>query len=404
MTEAKKFTEKQKTLHGLVLDVFPQLSEEAKELKEAQDAEIQTLKDQNVEFKTQIEKLENAPEKKVSVTVPGDQFKKVELIHKGYNLYNQGNVLALSKDTEKREILAKGFIDMITAKNEGLSLSKAINESTPGDGGYMVFDEYISELLAFARLKSFALQKCRVIDVGSDVIHIPAENTSVEVKFKGETIAADESNPTVTEVKLEPERLTAYSTATNEMLDDSEFDVLSWLSDLFGESIGQKLDNEVINGAASSASPFTGLIDCAGIVDSTGSLDMTHIADVITALPDNKSVGAEFLFHRVIYKDILIMKDVANQAVFPPSVATPKELWGYNVWLSESMPYTKGVLDKIGLFGNMKNYIIARRKAAGSLDVDIYGKFLENMTRFRTVSRWHGKPWNCGAFVQLING
>ena len=109
------------------------------------------------------------------------------------------------------------------------------------------------------------------------------------------------------------------------------------------------------------------------------------------------------MFHRAVYFPYIVgMTDTAGNAIYPPTVATPDSLWGFPVTMSEKMNSTVANGQIVGLFGNFQNYIIARRKAAGALDVDIYGKFLEYMTRFRTASRWHGKPWNATGFVQMI--
>lgn len=366
--------------------------------------DVAKAKEENTELKARIEALENTPKKKIDLSVPGTD-KKVEVMYKKTYVPNKGEVLKLYHTPEKQVTLAKGFIDWVEGVQEGkeMSLRKAMNEGTPADGGYTVFDEYISELLAFARLTSFALQECRVIDVGSDVIHIPTEATSVSTAWKAETIAAAESNPTVGELKLEPEKLTAYSTITNELLEDSEFDLVSWLTGLFAENIGQELDDQVLNGDESGTDPFAGILNCSTIVDSTGTLNIAHLTDVLSKVPPNKINNAKFMFHRLVYyPHILGMTDTAGNAIYPPTVASPNSLWGFPVLGSEKMPSTIANGQVVGLFGNFMNYIIARRKAAGALDVDIYGKFLENMTRFRTVSRWHGKPWDCTGMVQLI--
>lgn len=381
-------------------EMFEKAQESSDQLKEA----VEALKAESSEMKAKIESIENAPAKEVTLPVPGTT-KTVDLMYKKHYVPGQGAKLKLHHTPEKQEVLAKGYIDFVQniLKNGQASLKTAMNEGTPGEGGYLVFDEYVNELLAFARLQSFALQKCRVIDVASDVIHIPAEDTSVSVAWKAETVAAGASDPTVTEVKLEPERLTAYSTASNEFLADSAIDVVSWLTDLFSEAIGQELDDQVINGDASASDPFTGLANDANVVDSTGTLDLAHLTDALSKLAPNKVAGAEFLFHRLVYYPYIVgAKDTAGNAIYPPTVATPNALWGFPVFMSEKAPYTLTNGSTVGYLGNFNNYIIARRMAAGSLDVDIYGKFLEYQTRFRTVSRWHGKPWSGSAFVKLV--
>ena len=395
--------DKKEELKALMIEANKDLFDKANEDSKKMAEELALIKESNADLKVQIEKLENTPAKKTTLIVSGDN-KTVEVMYKKHYIPGQGETLKFYHTPEKQNVLAKGYINFVSdiLQNGQGSLRKAMNEGTDSAGGYMVFDEYVSELLAFARDQSFALTKCRVINIGSDVVKIPSEANSVSVTWKGEAIAAAESNPTVGEVKLEPEKMTAYSTCSNELLEDSEFDIVSWLTDLFAEAIGQELDNQVINGASSSASPFEGLDTNSDVVDSTGSLDVAHITDVLTKIKANRSAGAEFLFHRLVYKEILTMQDGNSRYLFPPTVATPKSLYQVPILLSEKMPSTLSDLATVGFFGNLKNYLITRRKQAGSLDIDIFGKFLEYQTRFRTVSRWHGKPWNGAAFVKLV--
>ena len=397
--------DKKEQLLELLKEANKDMVEKIQEGSEATKEAIEALKAESTEMKEKIEAIENSPAKKAKVLVPGSETKTVDVMYKKRFVPGQGAVLKLFHTPEKQEVLAKSYIDFVqdvVEKGQG-SLRKAMVEGTPASGGYMVFDEYVNELMGFARLSSWALNECRIMDIASKTVHLPKEGDAVSVAWKAETIAAAESNPTVGEVQFAPDRLTAYSTVSNELLEDSAFDIVSWLTSLFAEAIGQKIDTGVISGAATAGSdPFTGLANQSDIVDSTGTLNITHLTDVITKLPVNKMAGAKFLFHRLIYKQLLDIQGGDSANVYLPNGMLPKEFYGYPVILAETAPSTLANGNAVGYFGNFKNYIIARRMAAGSLDVDIYGKFLEYMTRFRTVSRWDGRMWNGTGMVRIV--
>lgn len=395
--------DKRQELIGLLKEANQGLVDEIKEQNDTLKSEIAELKASNVEMKNKIEAIENSPVKSTKLIVPGSN-KLVDVNYKGYYVPGQGTQLKMFVKPELQETLAKAFINLISKRSDSYSLKAALNETTDAQGGYLVFEEYMNEILAFARLQSFALTECRVIDTARELLNIPAENASVSVTWKAEGIAAAESEPTVTNIELKPSKLTAYSIASNEMLEDTSFDILSWLTSLFAESIGQEIDNQVINGGHAAASPFMGLLNAnAGCTDSTSTngISFEVMANVVNSLAPNKVQGSKLLLHRLNYANILKMEDSAGNALFHPSMPMPQSLWGYPVLLSEKMTSTGADGDYVAIFGNFKNYLIARRKVAGSLDIDIYGKFLEYQTRFRTVSRWDGMPWNGTAFVRV---
>jgi len=406
-----KFTEKQEKLRGMVLEVFPQLQEEAKEEKSLLTEEIEVLKESNTEMKAKIEAIENAPEKKVNLQVPGET-KTISAIYKGHNLYGKGATLKLPE--ERREAIAKMFIDFIeqystTGKAKLNILEKAsppdLSGGTGANVGYLVFPDYVNELLAFAREQSVALQECRIMNVGSDSIYIPKEDTNgMGVAWTDELAQFTQKYPTVELLNLTPKKLGAYARMSNELLADSEFDLVSWLTELFAEGIARELDSQIWSGTE-----FTALIGSAGIVSATtdstatSSINIDHLADTISSLPSYKSQGARFYFHRNNFKYIRTLEDGAGNSVYTPAMGgAPGMIWEYPYTLSEQMPSTATTGDCIGVFGNLKNYIIARRSGNIVLEADPYGNFDYDITRFRVKVRYHGAPWNSTGFVQMM--
>jgi HK97 family phage major capsid protein len=391
----------EKKLRGLISELIDEKTkEQTDEIVDKNAEKVAKLKEENSEMKTRLEALENAPAMKVKLPVPGEDT-TVDAIYKGRNLADMS--LKLSLPDDRKQALSKFFIDFVEKALNNGHAKVALNETTTTQGGYMVFDQYIRELLAFARLQSVCLQECRVIDVSSDSIRIPYEDTSVSVAWYSEAGTISNSEPTVGELNLTPTKLAAYAMSSNELLADSAFDVVSWLTELFAEAIGQEIDNQVWNGTT-----FTALVSASGIntVETTGNavsgVDIDYLAQVVSSLAPNKLMGAKFYMHRNNFRYIRALEDGAGNAVYTPAMGgAPGRIWEYPYVLSEQMPSTATSNDVIGIFGNLNHYIIARRKGDMTLDVDPYGRFLNDQTRFRTTTRWHGAPWNAGGFTQM---
>lgn len=379
----------QEKLTGLIKEILdPKMKDQAEAL-------LDEVKSKNNTLEERLVALEAIPTKTIKI-VEEPEEKVVD--YKGRKLSTLGQTLNLRP--EIKDDVSKMFIDFLeTAMKNGKA---AMNEGTTTQGGYMVFDEYISELLAFARLTSMALTDARVINVSSDSIHIPYEDTSVSVAWLNEAASITQSEPTVGELNLTPKKLAAYSISSNELLADSEFDVVSWLTSLYAEAIGQEFDNQMFNG-----STWTGIVSASGIntvettTNTTAGIDVDLFAQALTSLAVNKSAGAQFYMHRNGFRYVLALEDDAGNNIWSPGQGPFGSIWGVPVKMPEAFPSGVTGNDVIGIYGNLSHYIIAMRKSLISLDVDPFGAFLTDQTRFRGIVRAHGAPWNASAFTQI---
>ena len=384
--------DKKEELKGLLLEANQGILDAVKAQGEKVDETIAKMKEESAEMKAKIEAIEKAPAQKVALEVPGKPGSKVE-VYKGYDLSKQGVKLTLVDEDVKNEI-AKMFINLIQGK-------AAMNETTASQGGNFVPEEYADAVFAFARLTSVALQDADVISTSTDSFNIPYEDAGITVSWKDEAIALAASDPTFGNINLTPAKLGAYSTASNELLMDSKYDIVSRLTQQFGESIGQEIDNQTFNGTE-----FTALIGAAGIntVDSggsgPGSITFAMASAAVAALPSNKILGAKFYMHRTFLHYWRAKTDDNKMPIINVEDGG-FTLYGYPVRLVEAMPTDSTGSSCIAIFGNLNYYAVARRLGIMGLDVDPYGKFLEYQTRFRSVTRWDGAPKAGSAFVQL---
>ena len=429
----------QEELKGLISEVLASDIKKAKdEMIERQDKYFDDLSKANQEtqreVKEAIDRIENSPLIKGKITSP-ESGKSTEVYfgrkmsYQGLDVENGqrlekaqsqiGNVkrFAVFADEEKREEYAKFFIRFIQGKVFGDPsavmahkewIQKAdLAEGADNTGGYLVPEEYASELIAFARLNSFALNECRIWPMGSQTLNIPVENSSVSVAWKAEAVASGASNPTFTEAVLTAKKLTAYSTSSNELLADSRFDIVSYLTEIFSEAIGQELDNQVLNG---TGTPVSGLFLTAGksvVMSNTAFSAITadDLSNMIDAVDQQVEDGCKFYFHKNILTYINQLKDTTNACIFRPiSGGQPNDIWSYGYTRTPKAP-AKGVSSAdtpFVIFGNMRYFALGRRYQSMSLDVDPYGKFLESQTRFKIENRWGMAVTQANAFVKLV--
>lgn len=389
----------QKELKGLLqetLDRQKDLDAKIETFEERNEERAKKLEDMATEDRERIEAIEKMPAQKVKVQVPGSP-NTVDL-YKGYDLNKQGTRLKLA-DEDQKERIAKWFIDCITGK-------AAMNEGTPSEGGYLVPDEYADVILGFARNVSYALQKSTIFPMGSDILRVPAEDGAVSVEITAEAVAATESEPTVAEKVLTAKRIDAYSILSNELLADSRFDIVSWLTELFAEKIGEKIDYECIQGTTLG----TGIETASGINEvvmaygdgGVEDISNAYISAVINELTGNKLPGAEWVVPKAFtHYARLLSDDNGNPLWGSMRLSDPAGVYGYPLHVVDQFP-ADAVSSIVAVFGNWKYMLLGRRLDNMTLDLDPYGLFTSYQTRTRMITRWAMVVGQPGGLVRLM--
>jgi HK97 family phage major capsid protein len=389
-----------------------------KEIKALQDT-LAKLTEQTAGYETEIkevrkelEALKALPASKV--TLPGVRSNETFL---GYKLSNQGLDLK-TKDEEKKDRIAKWVISQIRMADRGKDWTNdirktygdnALNEGDPASGGYTVPVEYSAEIMGFARLVSFALNECQVWPMSSMTKKVPKENALVSVAWTAEEVDLTETEPTFDEMTLTAKKLGGVGLMSNELLQDSEVDIVSILTSQFGEAIGQELDNQVLNG---TGSPVSGLLTAAcglSVIMTPGNafsaITGNYLSDMIAKIPINKIAGARFVIGRVGLSYLRVNQSSAGGYLWG-AMADPDRntLWGFPYIVTERVTNTTGTTTAFVLFGNLKNFAIGNRLTNMTLDLDPYSYFKSYRTQYRIVSRFALAIGQSSAFVRLLTG
>jgi HK97 family phage major capsid protein len=374
-----------------------EIDERMSAFEERQEKRAKELEKMASEDRARLEAIEAMPATKVKVPVPG-KTKTVEL-HRGYDLNKQGLRLKIA-DNDRREEIAKWFINVITGK-------AALQEGTTTEGGYLVPDEYGDEIIAFARVGSIALQDCRIWPMGTDVLRVPAEDGGVTVGVTAEETDATESEPTFREVVLTAKRVDAFSVMSNELLNDSKYDVVSHLTELFGEATGKFLDTEVIAGTSLG----TGIETASGVNEvqlaaakTIADITATNLSEMIMKLEGYKLPGAKFYAPKAFAHYARLIKDGAGSYIWGAMNASdPGNVYGYPLTINDQFP-ASAVDTIMAIFGNLKYVALGRRDGDMSLDLDPYGLFKSYQTRTRIVTRWALSVAQAAGLVRLMSG
>ena len=331
---------------------------------------------------------------------------------------------------EKRIEIAKYFVSFLKAavlqipganseyRAKYGSVIKGYEKATSTDLGdtgnvFPVPNPVESEILGFAREDSVVLQFARIWDMISEKQTFPAEVSSPTVSWGSTT---SESNPAVGEVELSAVELSAYSAVRNTTLQDTRSDIVTWLTELMAEAVGQELDNVAFNDDTTkllNGLLITTLGNTIGMgvqqIDFT-DLTATHLSEMIMKLPGKRKRNARYFFNGEILHLIRTLKDKNDRPIFVDTVGSllSPTIWNYPYSevlsmpaLSDSAPNTPFII-----FGDLQNLAVGRRVQSMALEVNrlATAAWTGNKTWFKIYQRWGMKIGLEKAFVRIKTG
>ena len=265
--------------------------------------------------------------------------------------------------------------------------------------------------MQLAREKTWALNNCTIINMGSDKCYLPKELTLVSTYWVSEAGTITATNPTFAQVELDSKKLCGLTSGISvELLQDQQLDIVSMLTEMFGYAIALELDNQVLNG---TGDPVSGVLTAAAgysVVMGTGSTSFSavtcdNIRNVIRKLSSVDSVNGTFVYSKDIQYYIDVLKDSQNRYIYrDPSGDRPAALWNRPIIEASNAPLeSDSAADTAFLaFGDWKKFYIGRRLAPTALEADPYTNFATALIRYRLISRWAFAIARSTAFCRLM--
>lgn len=382
-----------KELKGLMKESFKEFmnENESEKFQAQRDEDYAKLLEENENLKAAEEARIESKGIKVDLTTPTGE--KVDFIYKGYDLRRQCLDLSIA-DEDRKQRHAKFMIDIVK--------SAAMTEETGAVGGYLVPDEYELDVMALARLKSVALRECQIFNVGRDTLKIPVELTGTSVDTQAFGTANSESEPTLSEITLDMKRIGNHSIVYNDLLEDSFFDIASWLTALNAEAIGQKIDEYVFTGSTFTGDLYdltTNIITVSGSNGSIADISYSHFSEALSKLTDNKLEGAKFYFNRAVTHYVRTERDSNGRPIWiDPTSTGPAHVYGYPYVQVEKLTAAPSAGGAFGVFGNLKHYYLGVRKGM-TMQKNEYLYMAEGKTQFVCHNRVDG---DCGIEPALV--
>lgn len=272
----------------------------------------------------------------------------------------------LGKESGAKDQYDQSFWNMMRG-NVSANVMNALKEGSDSDGGYLVPDEFENQLIQKLHQENVLRSISHVIQTSSGDHKIPVVASEGTASWLDEEAAYTESNSSFGQVTLGAHKLGTLIKVSDELLNDSAFDLTNYISTEFARRLGDSEEEAFLTGNGTGR-PTGILNDSNGAKDGVTAADADAITfdeliDLFYSLKEPYRKNAVFLMNDSTVKAVRKLKDQNGQYIWQPSVqlGTPDMILNHPVFTSQYMP-TLSAGNKIALFGDFSYYWIADRQ------------------------------------------
>lgn len=259
------------------------------------------------------------------------------------------------------------FCDMMRSKAPLPSVVNALQEGTDSEGGYLVPDEYERTLVEALEEENMFRQLTKVIRTSSGDRKIPVVATKGTASWIDEEGAYTESDDSFGQVSIGAYKVGTMIKVSEELLNDSVFDLESYIAKEFARRIGAKEEEAFFTGDG-SGKPLgilaaTGGAETGVTAASSTAVTADELMDLFYSLKSPYRKKAVWVLNDSTIKAVRKLKDSTGQYLWQPSLVagTPDTLLGRPVKTSAYMPVIAAGAKTIA-FGDFSYYWIADRQ------------------------------------------
>lgn len=383
---------------------------------------IKSIKDTNSdEFKSKFAELqESVSQKHADIDKQyGDMETKFEEKMSKMIENITGAFQNVNKQTTPNLIYGKSMGEFLAKVRNRSDEIKALAEGSGSTGGYLVPDEFSTEILR-VELESSVVRSngARVIPMMGSQIKIPALNMSsnaagslyggVTAYWTEEGAQKTESKPSFKRVTLEPKKLCGYTESSDELVGDAIVSMGDLLSTMFGEVLAFEEDYAFLQGDGVGKPLGITTSPCYATV-SRASTSIVVTADIINMLARFKGnmQRARWIVNQSALPYIYKLMDGNDNYIWHPgnagsiAQAAPGTLYGIPIVVSEKVPAVGTTGDV--MLCDFGYYLIGDRQGL-VVEESMHYKFQNDVKAWRMTKRVDGQPWLDSAITPRNGG
>jgi len=261
----------------------------------------------------------------------------------------------------------KAFWNVMRSKNPHYDVMNALKEGTDNEGGYLVPDEFEHTLVMALEEENIFRKLAKIIQTSSGDRKIPVVTTHGSASWLDEEELYPESDEVFGQTSIGAYKLGTFIKVSDELLNDSVFDLQSYISTEFARRMGSKEEEAFFVGDGSGKP--TGIFGASGgaqvgaTTAGATAITVDEVIDLFYSLKSPYRKKAVFIMNDATVKAIRKLKDGQGQYLWQPSLTagTPDTILNRPVFTSAYVP-TIAAGAKTIAFGDFGYYWIADRQ------------------------------------------
>ena len=259
----------------------------------------------------------------------------------------------------------KTFWNAMRRKNF-YDVENALQVGTDSEGGYLVPDEFEHTLVEALEEENFFRSIATVIRTSSGDRKIPVAATKGTASWIDEEGAYPESDDSFGQVSIGAYKVATMLKVSDELLNDSVFDLEAYISKEFGRRIGAKEEEAFFTGDGKGKP--TGIFNAAGgasdgVTTAAAGITFDDVMDLFYAVKSPYRKKAVWVLNDTTVKALRKLKDNNGNYIWQPSVQAgqPDMILNRPYYTSAYVPEAAAGA-KVMAFGDFSYYWIADRQ------------------------------------------
>lgn len=278
----------------------------------------------------------------------------------------------VKRDRAKMNSYVRNLFKSLSGDQKAEFKLKEMSTDSSGSpyAGYAVDSELSAEIRHLVTEYGVAAREMNAIQLSKNSYKANNLATDVTVGWTSEGGAINSTQAVLGQQELSLNKLTAIVSFTNELLEDEEIDLVSFIASRVAEGFAEAEDTAFFDGDGTSTyGSFTGLLRNSNVNTVTmgsgdgafSDIDADDLIDMVDATPQGAHRNGKFYMHRTIMSYVRKLKDSQGMYIYQaPSQGGPATVWGYPVVLVEAMPSKTdtAVSTAFVLFGDLRKACI----------------------------------------------
>ncbi|WKY46047.1 phage major capsid protein [Eubacteriaceae bacterium ES2] len=262
---------------------------------------------------------------------------------------------------------SQSFWNAMRNKSLSFEISNALQIGSDSEGGYLVPDEFERTLVEGLEEENIFRTLAKVITTASGDRKIPVVSSKGSASWIEEEGATPESDDSFGQVSISAYKLGTLLKVSEELLNDSVFNLEAYIAKEFSRRIGAKEEEAFFIG--DGLGKPTGIFNATGGAEegltaaSSTAITVDEIMDLYYSLKSPYRKNANFILNDATIKAIRKLKDGNGNYIWQPSITagTPDTILNSPVKTSSYVP-TIAAGAKTVAFGDFSYYWVADRQ------------------------------------------